>query len=339
MELVPLTITDSRIWDDSLAPFESADLFHESVWLNFIEQTQKVKRCFFSIAEQGNTIGYLPAFILKKGPFTILASPTHGWNTSFMGPVMEDTPNRTTLFIKALDYFCRSQGIDHVEIASPHLDASVMQTAGFSCKRGETLLFDIDEPKTMFARFKSEARTAIRKAQKHGLVVAESNDSAFVNRYYEQLTLVFARQKLAPTYPKERVAALFRLLKTKNRLFALEVLYQGVSIASGLFPHSKKTVYFFGGAGIDKYRDLRPHDLLHYILMTQARERGIRYYDMEGVSAFKEKFGGRRIELLHFHKSYTRAAKTSRTLYEYYFRTKQKIHGAFNYYNKRVRAL
>ncbi|HCA67044.1 MAG: hypothetical protein A2249_00185 [Candidatus Jacksonbacteria bacterium RIFOXYA2_FULL_44_7] len=328
MELLPLTITDHCLWDDTLAQFESAALFHESVWLDFIEQTQKGKKYLFRLVEQGRAIGYFPAFILKKWPFAILASPANGWNTSFMGPVMEDPKRRTAPFIKTLDTFCQSQRIDHVEIASPILDASLMLEAGFSCKRGKTMLVDIDDPKIMFSRLKSEARTAIRKAKNHGLIVKESNDHAFVDRYYKQLTGVFARQKLAPTYPKERVASLFRLLKAKNQLLTLEVLYRGISIASGVFPYGEKTVYFFGGAGIDAYRNLRPHDLLHYTLMTKALELGIRHYDMEGTSAFKEKFGGYPIERLHFYKSYTTAAQTARGLYERYFKIKQKIQGS-----------
>src|SRR3989338_4021167 len=328
MQLLPLTITDERIFDDLLAQFESADLFHESAWLDFIEQTQKVKKCFFRLEEQGRAIGYFPAFMLKKGPFTILASPARGWNTSFIGPVFKDARDNTRSFIEALNLFCQSNRVDHVEIASPVLDVSAMQSAGFACRQGQTLIIDIDEPRAMLARLKSEARTAIRKAQKNGLVVVENNDPAYIDRYYDELILVFARQKLVPTYPRERVSTLFRLLKAKNQLLTLEVLYRGVSIASGVFPYGKKTVYFFGGAGIDTYRNLRPHDLLHYTLMTKAWELGIRHYDMEGTSAFKEKFGGYTIERLHFYKSYTTAAQTARGLYERYFKIKQKIQGS-----------
>ena len=74
-------------------------------------------------------------------------------------------------------------------------------------------------------------------------------------------------------------------------LFALRVSEPlGRIIATGLFPHDHRTVYFWGGASrIDSWK-YSPNDLLQWTVMEIAAQRGLTIYNW--LWAFQEQVRG-----------------------------------------------
>jgi len=334
MKLVFIENINDEDWDRLINNFGSRSLFHQSAWLKFLEETRPgAKIIKFKITENNETVGYFTGFIEKKGLFKIFSTPRQGCNTPHMGPIFNNNQFDQQKFIDALDNFCKSEKIDQLEISSPCLNSEMMIKNNFKCREGVTYIVKLGSGEEMWKNLdKKSCRYTIHKAEKNRLLAEDTSDPQIIEEYYKQLKEVFGKQKLVPTYPKERVLSLFNCLKSKDLLFSLQVKYENKIIATGFFPHNNKTVYFFGGASWLKYHYLCPNDLLHWTLMKIASNRGIKEYDMEGAGSFKPKFGGKEIKIYRWYKSYNPLAKIARSIYQFQFKILQKIKG----FNKKL---
>jgi hypothetical protein len=330
MKLQPLKYINDKEWDDAIERFEMKSLYHQSAWLEFIEKSQKTQRTLLEIENNGKTIGYFACFIVRKGPFKILGSPLIGWNTGYLGPISNYDFDQTAFF-NVFEQYCRDNKIDQVELSNPILNSAVMKNNNFSFRSGITYLVRLfcDEKKMWFNLDKKSCRYAIHKAEKSNLTVEDTDNPKIIDEYFNQLQEVFGKQKLVPTYGRERVSCLFNCLKSRGLLYSLWVKHGNEIIATGLFPHDNRTVYFFGGSSWLKYHHLCPNDILQWTLMKKAAKDGISCYNMGGAGSFKPKFGGEATTILHWYKSYNFLAKISRYAYSQKFLTAQRIKGAF----------
>lgn len=336
MELKPLENTTSQEWDRIISAFDSKAIFHQSVWLNFIEKTQGIKRTLLKIEKNNKTIGYFPCFIFYKGPFKILGSPCVGWVTNFMGPVVNKNNFNQQNFLNALENYCKSQKIVQIEISNPVFEPVIMKSYGFNCREDITYILDLSpNEEEMWKNLRSECRTAIRKAINNNLIAEDTNDPQIIDEYYSQLREVFARQRLTPTYSYKTPQALFDCLKKEDLLFSLRVKLGQEVIATGLFSHDDRDVYFFGGASRQKFYHLRPNNFLHWELMKIAAKRGILRYETGG-GGFKQRFGGKLIKKYHWYKSYNLFAKFGRKIYKHQFRILQRLKGKLKFYEDKI---
>jgi len=328
MELKIIENINDTEWDTLISQFETKSLFHQFAWLNFLQKTQKAKIIKFQIYDDDKIIGYFVGMLEQRGPFKIFSSPRPGCNTEYLGPIINKNFEQQK-FLKSLEKWCRLNKIDLLEISNPYLNNEIMEKNKFKCRQGLTYIVNLsrDINKMWLNLDKKSCRYAIHKAEKNGLTVEDTSDPQIIDKYYEQLKEIFGKQKLAPTYPRERVATLFHLLKDKRLLYSLWVKYENKIIATGLFPHDSQVVYFWGGASWLRYQHLCPNDLLHWTLIKIATEDGLKYYDMGGAGSFKPKFGGVAAVTYHWYKSYNFIAGLARILYQYNFKTIQKIKG------------
>lgn len=316
-------------WDEVISEFDTKVLFHQSAWLKFLEETQGGKAIKFRILDNGSLEGYFVGLLIHKGPIKILGSPLRGWGTDYMGPIVNKGFN-IEKFLEALDDMCRQRRIHQVELCNPYLDPEIMYKKGYSVSKGITYIVPLSSNEDLMWKNlkKKSCQYAIKKAQKEGLIVEESNDSSFIDKYYRQLKEVFAKQQLVPTYTIERVRSLFTNLKP-SLLFMLQVKYSDEIIATGIFPHDSRCVYFWGGASWIRYHKLCPNELLHWTVMTVSARFGIQQYDMCGSGSFKPKFGGQEVSVYRCTKSYSILAKLGRKMYRTIFYAKQRLKGKF----------
>ena len=80
-------------------------------------------------------------------------------------------------------------------------------------------------------------RRCIRKAEKKGVIIEEAQDLRFSTEYFAQLTDVFAKQNLVPTYGIERVQRSLHMCIPQDSFscFGLTIARDGVSLR-GFFP-------------------------------------------------------------------------------------------------------
>src|SRR5262249_33901458 len=100
-------------------------------------------------------------------------------------------------------------------------------------------------------------------------------------------------------------------LRVRNR--------RGDVIATGLFPHDERAMYFWGGASSSEGYQSCANEYMQWKAMCLAANRGVSRYDMSGNGLFKKKFGGELIERRRWTKCYSSAARWSRSAYQFLF--------------------
>ena len=319
----PLSIPD---WDAITRRYGTKYLFHETSWLRFLQQSQRARLLGFKLLHgDGALAGYFCAGAVRKGPFRLLGSPLQGWTTNFMGPLVNDVDPHSLL--NTLDRICRDLGVDYFELSNPGLPSSIMRQAGYELDADTTFLVTIDTESHMWARLKSECRNRIRRGLKNGLRVERTTDPAFVGEYYAQLRDVFLRQRRVPTYNQDRVRSLWECLMPAGKLLALRVCKEDTVVATGLFPHDERGIYFWGGASWTSAYSLYPNELLHWNAMLFALERGIPVYNMCGGGSFKPKFGGFPFATERWFKALSPLARVGRVALKNYFKARQRVLG------------
>lgn len=327
--LEPLSAHEVDQWDELIREYHTRQLFHRTVWLRYLEASQGVRFRFWRVRCSERTLGYFCAGVLKRGPFKVLGSPLRGWSTNFLGPVIDSDVDQGRL-LAAIDDLAREEGFAIAEIEHPLLEASALSASGYEPRETATYVLELvpEEQDVMWRRLHSTRRRSVRKAQRLGLVVETATDAEVADEYYDQFIDVMRRKGLVPPYPRRTPQLLVQHLADSGHLLALRVKgTDGRLLATGLFPHDDRTLYFWGGASWHDTRSSCPNDLLHWRVMCLGAERGLSSYNMSGDGRFKSKFGGELVRLRRWRKCFWSTARTAVRLYEAYFETQARLRG------------
>jgi hypothetical protein len=217
----------------------------------------------------------------------------------------------------------------HMEVSDPFFSPEDGVDNGFAAEAYVSYRSDLTKTEDeIFNSMDSACRRCVRKAEKSGVTIEEAHDSAFADEYYEQLTDVFAKQGLVPTYPLERVRALIRNLEPAGRVLLVRARDpQGKCIASGIFPGFNKIAEFWGNASFRASQNLRPNEAIHWYVMRYWKRRGVEVYDWGGEGTYKEKYGCVPHRVPWFTKSRFGLLSTLRGQAKTLFAKKQQFQG------------
>jgi hypothetical protein len=331
LRLEPLDAAEARRWDALIEPFPDRQLFHRRAWLDYLAASRGAELKLWSLREGRHVHGYFCAGIIQKGPFRILGSPLRGWGTNFLGPVVEGEIDGRA-FLAAVDEVAREEGVAMTELEYPAQPAEDLQAAGYEAEEGRTYVVPLTpfDEKACWDRIHSKKRNQIRKAIKCGLTVEDTDDPAVADEFYERFEDLMRRKGRVPPYPAGYPRLLFRHLKPAGLLFSLRIRDgSGSILATGLFPHDDRSMYFWGGSSWQDGRDLNPNDFLQWSAIRLGSERGLTAYNMCGPGRFKRGFGGDLLELRRWHKCYSRPARWARRGYEMYFNVWNRLAARF----------
>jgi CelD/BcsL family acetyltransferase involved in cellulose biosynthesis len=203
----------------------------------------------------------------------------------------------------------------HVELADRALDAADMVGVGYEVGIGRSFLVDLRPSEaSLFSAMRATTRNYIRQAERKGLEAEAAAGVEFADEFHAQLTEVFGRQGLVPTYGVERVRRLIRALEPAGQVLLLRIRSaDGRSIATAISVGRNRTAVLWGAAFWRAESKLHPNDLLHWEAIRRWRERGVLQYDMGGGGDYKAKYGGTEVASLAFHRSRWAALRFGRT--------------------------
>jgi hypothetical protein len=188
--------------------------------------------------------------------------------------------------------------------------------------------YEIDMSKSseeLFKSFRHDAQTNIRKAMRVGLIVEQAHDLGFADDYHEQLTQVFAKQSLRPTYGIERVRELIRYLGPTGHLLLLRVRdCDGRCIATSISLGTNEKMYAWGAASCQDGLNLRPNEFITWSAMQYWKERGVQTFDFVGLRDYKKKYGAYIITVPWVRKSKYPLLSSMRTSAQKLIRLRQK---------------
>lgn len=183
-----------------------------------------------------------------------------------------------------------------------------------------TILLDLTLSEAeLLAQMKPKGRYNIKLAEKKGVKIIEIdaekstkswNIDKGVSAFYKLLSETTSRDNFAGHQEEYYEKMLVILGADRCKLYLAE--YEGVIIAGLIVTFFKDTaIYYFGASG-NQHRNVMAPYLLQWQAIREARKRGLKFYDFlgvaplnagkdhawAGVTEFKEKFGGKRIDFL-----------------------------------------
>jgi hypothetical protein len=309
--------------------FVDRTVFQTREWLQFVHETQRAKIVICELVEAGQTAGYFSGLVFSRFGIRILGSSFPGWTTPYMGFNLIPGASRRAALAAVERAAWDTLKCLHMEVSDPFFAVEDGVENGFAAEAYVSYRSDLTEPEEkMFSKMDSACRRCVRKAEKSGVTIEEAHDLAFADEYYAQLTDVFAKQGLVPTYPIERVRALIRNLEPTGRVLLVRARDpQGKCIASGIFPGFNKIAEFWGNASFRASQNLRPNEAIHWYVMRYWKRRGVEVYDWGGEGTYKEKYGGVPHRVSWFTKSRFGVLSALRSQAKTLFAKKQQFQG------------
>jgi len=311
--------------------FPDYEIFQTPEWMRFLAESQGARPVIAVLKDHNDTVGYFAGLIVRKFGLKILGSPFVGWTTERMGlRLLPGVPRRSALNA-LLQYAFRDLGCAHFEFADANYLRDDVTGLGFQTAIFPGYVLDLgpNEDRLWHNMSAKSCRYCIRKAAKLGVVVEETRDEKFADEYYAQLCDVFAKQKLVPTYGKDRVQLLIRHLLPTGNLQLLRVRDpEGRCIATGIFLGTNQTAYFWGNASWRQDQHFSPNEALQWHAIRYWKQQGMRGYDFCGGREYKKKYGGESSERLVFRKSKYPWIAWARSFAAKGFQWQQRIAGA-----------
>ena len=298
---------NSSAWDNFVSSANNGTLFHTRRFLNYHHEG-RFNDHSLEFYKKGKLVGVFPAALIESGDQRQLVSHPGASVGSFVVP--EDLAFADALeMVEQLVDYSKRENLDGIKLTQPptiyskrlsHYIDFALQKNGFLYSKREisSILFlekSIDEN---LSKFKSTHRTAVRKAEKSGVVVKETDDFA---SFYEILKKNLSiRHDVKPTHSLDELLHLKELFPDKINLFGA---YIEEKMVAGVinFIATENVVLAFYISHNEDFQEVRPINLLFYKIFEWAIQKKYNVFDFGiftvneepnmGLARFKENFG------------------------------------------------
>lgn len=287
---------------DKIYSLKETIFYQTHDWVKFLIKAFDITPFVVAIGLDNEVVGYFIGMKMKKFGISIVGSPFEGWTTPYQGITMvREIPNneRVIIYEQLIDFCFKGGYCLFLQFSDWQLETEDLQNTKLNYKLSHSYKLDLSkEPEELLKSFKDKScRYSIKKAQKLGIIVEEAKSKEeFVDSYYSQLVDVFAKQRLKPTYSKERVMVMVNTLDESNELLLIEAREPETkkSIATVIYVMFNGLAFYWGAASYREYQKLCPNEILMYEAMKIAQKRGCTLLEMEGIRKYKEKYNPER---------------------------------------------
>jgi len=298
---------NSSAWDNFVSSANNGTLFHTRRFLNYHHEG-RFNDHSLEFYKKGKLVGVFPAALIETGNKRQLVSHPGASVGSFVVP--EDLAFADALeMVEQLVDYSKRENLDGIKLTqtptiyskrlSHYIDFALQKNGFLYAKREiSSILFlekSIDEN---LSKFKSTHRTAVRKAEKSGVVVKETDDFA---SFYEILKKNLSiRHDVKPTHSLDELLHLKELFPDKINLFGA---YIEEKMVAGVinFIATENVVLAFYISHNEDFQEVRPINLLFYKIFEWAIQKKYSVFDFGiftvneepnlGLARFKENFG------------------------------------------------
>lgn len=309
--IVTKEIKDTKTWDAFLQTHSEANflqswswgVFHESLE-HLIQRTafyegQKLLGVMLTVVEKAKRATYL----------TVPGGPIIDWNnkelvTSFKEAIITIAKNNSCAFVRV-----------RPQLESNDFSKNIFKKLGFRTSPMHLhaeLTNQLDIKKTeedLLVHMRKATRYEIKKAQKLGVRVEESQDSVGIKKFYELQLDTAKRQGFVPfSFPF--LEKQFKIFAEKNQAVLYSAYFEKQLLAQAfIIFYGSEAVYHYGASSIEG-RNYPGAYLIQWNAILEAKKREMCIYNFWGVakeeghrfanlSMFKRGFGGEDFEYLH----------------------------------------
>ena len=124
---IVISEVDSEQWDDLLAGFPRATVFHTLAWQQIMSAAGAAGIHLLQAQLDGECEAVWPCQEMRKGPLRVLGSPLPGMSTAYMGPLFKSRGNMRAIvdaffqndcFSKPAFFAVKSLNAEHVDLSS-----------------------------------------------------------------------------------------------------------------------------------------------------------------------------------------------------------------------------
>lgn len=303
------TLTDG-LWDEFVRTSDNGTMFHLRKFLTYHPEGRFEDHSLYVLRNE-KLFAVFPAIRQKRDGKWILNS--HG-GASYGGFVYPAQCNIRDAFlmVERLIEYAQEHDFEGIQLTLPpmmyakhlsnYLDFALFKH-GFSYQKREiSSLVDLRNPQEIESGFRPEARTALNKARKSGIVIKQTHDYP---AYYDILkNNLRMRHGVQPTHSLEELIDLTKRFPEDIKLWGA---YLNDRMIAGVctFAANEEVILAFYISHDDDFQEYRAVNLLFATIMEESAKLGFSYLDFGiftvnmdpnwGLGRFKENFGSRGI--------------------------------------------
>ncbi|MBN1560627.1 GNAT family N-acetyltransferase [candidate division KSB1 bacterium] len=300
-----------KVWDEFVWSANNGTLFHTRRFLSYHPPDRFVDHSLL-FTKKGRLLALLPAVDYDEEGTRLVLSHR---GASYGGFVIRDTLSIREAFdlVEALLNYAKNEGFGAIDMTPPpqiylrrpsnYIDFALVQN-GFCYRKREIssvipLDFAADE---ILNTFDEASRRAVRRGQKLGVAVRESDDPAEYERFYAILKKnLRLRHNVHPTHTLAELLDVKKLFPDRVKLFAAYTPDDDMAAGVVMFICNPRVVLAFYISHDEEYQHYRGVNcLFHDIIDWGIREKygfldfGIFTVNQDpnwGLARFKESFG------------------------------------------------
>lgn len=296
-------------WEKFIRSADNGTLFHRQLFLDYHPAHRFTSRHLI-FRKKNRILALLPAAVRDvKGTKTLVSHPGASYGGFVVTPRLGIRDAH--LLIEGFRNYLNEEHFQRAELTPPplfysahpnnYLDFALLKQGFKYLKRELTSVVPLPgRDVEILPLFKSEARTATRRAQKLGVAVRESGD--YEDFYHILRSNLRMRHDVAPTHTLEELLRLRSLLPDEIRLFSAYLKEEQIA-GVVLFLCNPQVMLAFYISHRQEFQKYRSVNLLFHEIMSWGQRRGFAYLDfgtftlnMEpnwGLGKFKETFGAK----------------------------------------------
>lgn len=305
-------------WDHFVDSSDNGTIFHMQKFLGYHPKGRFPDNSIV-IFKNNKPLALLPATLVNKVGKRVLSS--HG-GASYGSFVYKKDLNfqEAHQMVDVLQDYAKELKADAIQMTPPpiiyqskysnYIDFALIRNGFGYSKREISSVVQLDVAKEdLLSTYRPEARTALKKAIKGGVEIAECDK---FEEYYEILKKnLKMRHNVNPTHTLEELKKIKNIFPAKVRLWGA---FLGEKLIAGVcnFKANEKVVLAFYISHDEDYQEYRGVNLLFYEIMNRSRDEGFKFLDFGiftvnmdpnwGLGRFKENFGARGIFRDYFYK-------------------------------------
>lgn len=304
MSITIESIDDAAEWDRMVEQSPEATIFHESAFLGAAEASGSHRLHRLAGYKGQEPVGLMPVFDVRKAGINAAFSPPPRMGILFQGPARLNAEKlsrrkrerRNQRFVEAcLAWLDEHVGPRYTRVSTTtnYTDVRPFSWNEYSVIPHHTyeldLTADLSEIKGQFSK---SLRRYIEPPGEAEFTV-ETQGTAGIEFIHEQVASRYEAQDREYTVPLEFLTGLYESLPDGS-IHPYVASHEGERLAGILAVQDDETSYFMAGGGKPD-TEFPANDQLHWEIIADAKEQGVRTYDLYGadvqrISEYKAKF-------------------------------------------------
>ncbi len=307
IDIVKFAPSEATVWDEFVWKANNGTIFQTRKFLAYHPPERFVDHSL-SFFKEGRRLAVFPAVDFNENGKRILLSHR---GASYGGLVTKDALSIREAFdlVESLIEYAKDNGFDGIDMTPPpqiylhrpsnYVDFALVQNGFGYRKREISSVIPLDFHRhEILSTFSESSRRAVRRAQKLGVVVRESEDYACFYAILKQNLRL--RHNVNPTHSLEELLLLKNIFPDRIKLFAA---FYGETMVAGvvMFICNPRVVLAFYISHDDNNQQYRGVNALFYHIVDWGIAEGYGFLDFGiftvnedpnwGLARFKESFG------------------------------------------------